>query len=121
MSSLQPAGGEQGKKRAKKKNRGAVNKVQKTEKPAPAVSDYTISVALPGSIVANAQTAELKTYLAGQIARALVIFNVDEVIIYQDRRQPGSVSKSTDGAFQGAIKVPRLHHHPQPRYQSCDA
>ena len=61
---------------------------------------WTVSVALPGSIVANAQTAELKTYLAGQVARALVIFNVDEVIIYADRRQPGAASKTTVGQFQ---------------------
>jgi len=40
---------------------------------------YTVSIAVPGSIVANAQSPELRTYLAGQIARACTIFNVDEV------------------------------------------
>lgn len=30
----------------------------------------TISIAIPGSILDNAQSAELRTYLAGQIARA---------------------------------------------------
>lgn len=30
----------------------------------------TISIAVPGSILENAQSAELRTYLAGQIARA---------------------------------------------------
>ena len=28
---------------------------------------YTVSMALPGSILDNAQTPELKTYLAGQV------------------------------------------------------
>ncbi len=31
--------------------------------------DYTVSLALPGSILENAQSPELRTYLAGQIAR----------------------------------------------------
>ncbi|KPJ02844.1 Uncharacterized protein C9orf114-like [Papilio xuthus] len=44
----------------------------------------TISIAIPGSILENAQSAELRTYLAGQIARAACIFCVDEVIVYDD-------------------------------------
>ncbi|XP_063218114.1 translation initiation factor IF-2 isoform X1 [Bacillus rossius redtenbacheri] len=39
----------------------------------------TLSIAVPGSILENAQSAELRTYLAGQIARAACIFEVDEV------------------------------------------
>lgn len=44
----------------------------------------TISIAVPGSIMDNAQSAELRTYLAGQIARAACIFRVDEVIVFDD-------------------------------------
>ena len=40
----------------------------------------TLSIAVPASILDNAQSAELRTYLGGQIARAACIFNVDEVI-----------------------------------------
>ena len=47
--------------------------------------NYTVSVALPGSIIDNAQSRELRTYLVGQIARSLAIFNVDEVIVFDDR------------------------------------
>jgi|EP00945_MAST-04E_sp_MAST-4E-sp1_P006746 methyltransferase len=54
---------------------------------------YTVSVAIPGSIVANAQSRELRTYLAGQVARTLAVFNVDEVIVFDDR----SISKATSG------------------------
>jgi hypothetical protein len=46
--------------------------------------DWTISIALPASILDNAQSSELRTYLAGQIARAAVIFNVDEIVIYDE-------------------------------------
>ena len=63
---------------------------------------HTVSIALPGSIVAksvntpqaalssrscvqsSAQTPELQTLLAGQIARALAVFCVDEVVIFDD-------------------------------------
>lgn len=38
----------------------------------------TISVALPASIVENAQGGELKALLVGQMARALTIYGVDE-------------------------------------------
>ncbi|XP_066934305.1 putative methyltransferase C9orf114 [Clytia hemisphaerica] len=65
------------------------------------VSKYTISVALPGSILENAQSPELRTYLAGQIARALVIFNIDEVVIFNESTQ----KKSNDGLFKGVTKA----------------
>lgn len=39
----------------------------------------TVSIAIPGSILDNAQSPELRTYLAGQIARAACIYQVDEV------------------------------------------
>ncbi|MCJ1386252.1 hypothetical protein MMC17_009378 [Xylographa soralifera] len=45
---------------------------------------YTLSIALPGSIIANAQSQDLKATLAGQIARALAVFCVDEVVIFDD-------------------------------------
>lgn len=40
---------------------------------------------VPGSILDNAQTPELRAYLAAQIARAACIYNVDEVIIFDDQ------------------------------------
>ena len=50
---------------------------------------FQISLALPGSILDNAQSAELRTYLAGQVARALAVFNIDEVIVFNDDNQGG--------------------------------
>ncbi|XP_065919026.1 putative methyltransferase C9orf114 isoform X2 [Dysidea avara] len=57
---------------------------------------YTVSIALPGSIIDNAQSAELKTYLAGQIARAAAVFNVDEIIVFNESIQSQGVSNSTN-------------------------
>ena len=48
--------------------------------------DWTLSVALPSSIVHNAQSHELRSYLVGEIARTLTIYGVDEIVIYEDRR-----------------------------------
>ncbi|KAJ5162148.1 DUF171-domain-containing protein [Penicillium capsulatum] len=45
---------------------------------------HTVSVALPGSIVGNAHSPEQKTLLAGAIARALAVFCVDEVVVFDD-------------------------------------
>ncbi|KAI4162730.1 MAG: hypothetical protein LQ342_003617 [Letrouitia transgressa] len=45
---------------------------------------YTLSIALPGSVIANALTPELKTLLASQIARAAAVFCVDEVVVFDD-------------------------------------
>lgn len=45
---------------------------------------WTLSIALPASILLNAQSPELRTYLAGQIARAAAIFSVDEVVVYDE-------------------------------------
>lgn len=44
----------------------------------------TISIAVPGSILENAQSVELRTYVAGQIARAACIFRVNEIIVFDD-------------------------------------
>ncbi|XP_065206282.1 putative methyltransferase C9orf114 [Planococcus citri] len=63
---------------------------QKEEKPPEKTSvaeTPTLSIALPGSILDNAQSPELRTYLAGQIARAACIYKVDEIIVFDDYGQ----------------------------------
>jgi len=45
---------------------------------------YTVSIAVAGSIIDNAQSPALKAYLAGQVARAASIFNIDEIIVFDD-------------------------------------
>lgn len=75
---------------------------------------YTVSIAVPGGIIANAQTLELKTSLAGQIARAAAIFNVDEIVIFDEDagKQAGSLDKSgyerNGGASEPNIFLARI-------------
>jgi predicted SPOUT superfamily RNA methylase MTH1 len=63
---------------------------------------YTVSIALPGSIISNAQSPELRTYLAGQIARAAAIFNIDEIIVFSENTTANISSQSIEGEFRGA-------------------
>ena len=42
---------------------------------------FTISSVVPSSIIDNAQSFELKTYLVGQIAKACGLFKVNEIIV----------------------------------------
>ncbi|KAJ1975125.1 hypothetical protein H4R35_003291 [Dimargaris xerosporica] len=71
---------------------------------------YTVSIALPGSIIDNAQTAELRTYLAGQIGRAAAVFNVDEIVVYNDHQghtKRASLANRQDklgGVFESAAQ-----------------
>lgn len=67
---------------------------------------YTLSIAVPGSIMDNAQNAELRTYLAGQIARAAVVFCVDEIVVYDDDGSTtrGANGTAVDGEFGGLAK-----------------
>ncbi|XP_028827201.1 putative methyltransferase C9orf114 homolog [Denticeps clupeoides] len=62
---------------------------------------YTVSIALPGSVLDNAQSPELRTYLAGQIARACAVFCVDEVVVFDEQ---GEDAKSVEGEFKGVGK-----------------
>lgn len=45
---------------------------------------YTVSIAIPGSILNNCHTLKLKTQVVGAIARAAAIFNVDEIVVYDE-------------------------------------
>uniref|UniRef100_A0A8C5IZA9 28S rRNA (uridine-N(3))-methyltransferase n=1 Tax=Junco hyemalis TaxID=40217 RepID=A0A8C5IZA9_JUNHY len=62
---------------------------------------HTLSVALPGSILNNAQSPALRSYLAGQIARACAIFCVDEIVVFDEH---GEDVKSVEGDFEGIGK-----------------
>ena len=59
---------------------------------------------LSGSILGNAQSAELRTYLAGQIARALAVFSVDEVIVFDDEGK-----LKLDDIVEHTVKTFSLH------------
>jgi len=63
---------------------------------------FTVSIALPGSIISNVQSRELRTYVAGQIARAAATFCVDEIVIFAESGKQSATPSTTAGAFDGA-------------------
>ena len=95
----------------------------------------TLSIALPGSIVANCQTKELRTQLVGQIARMATIYHVDEIIVYDDKlskdvkdfrngyRRRGNDDNNKQGPRDGTPQsetkttddTPRDEHHKEHR------
>jgi len=74
--------------------------------PHPRFPRPTLSVALPGSILSNAQSPELRTYLAGQIGRALAIYRVDEVVIFGELPAAGAVSGPSSGPGRRRPSMP---------------
>ena len=58
----------------------------------------TVSIALPGSVLSNCQTRELRTLLVGQIARAATIYHVDEIIVFDDNL--GKNSNNNGGGWR---------------------
>jgi predicted SPOUT superfamily RNA methylase MTH1 len=86
---------ENNKNKEKKESPQKSNKKIKKEKENPEFTkstkiNYTLSVLIPSSIVDNAQSKELRTYLIGEIARTLGIFKVSEVIIFHDKLKDNS-------------------------------
>ncbi|KAL1901785.1 hypothetical protein Cpir12675_000294 [Ceratocystis pirilliformis] len=45
---------------------------------------WTVSVALPGSVIEDAHTTDQQVALPGRLGRALALHNIDEVILYDD-------------------------------------
>ncbi|XP_022138246.1 putative methyltransferase C9orf114 [Momordica charantia] len=72
-------------KKKRKKKKKLENEEIEGEKREP-VSKPTVSIAVSGSIIDNAQSLELATRLAGQIARAATIFRIDEVVVFDSGR-----------------------------------
>ncbi|XP_074583388.1 uncharacterized protein LOC141839527 [Curcuma longa] len=72
----------------KKKRKGEEKTKKRKEK------KLTVSIAVAGSIIDNAQSLELATLLAGQVARAATIFRIDEVVVF------GNKASSDDDSIQ---------------------
>ncbi|WOK96815.1 methyltransferase isoform X1 [Canna indica] len=75
-----------------KKRRRKEGKVKKRmQKP-------TVSIAVAGSIIDNAQSLELATLLAGQVARAATVFRMDEVVVFDNKASSdeNSVARTTE-------------------------
>ncbi|XP_005090300.1 putative methyltransferase C9orf114 [Aplysia californica] len=71
---------------------------------------YTVSIALPGSILDNAQSTELRAYLAGQVARAAAVFNVDEIVIFDEMNQSSQTTSDFSGLKKSGQGNKQLFH-----------
>ncbi|XP_029024530.2 kynurenine--oxoglutarate transaminase 3 [Betta splendens] len=85
----------------KQKQQEAAEQAKLEQRPSKTGRAHTVSIALPGSVLDNAQSTELRTYLAGQIARACVVFSIDEIIVFDEQ---GEDVKSVEGEFKGVGK-----------------
>lgn len=78
------------KKREKEKRKKVIENQEQAVKVLP-----TISIAVPGSILETAQSPELRSYVAGQIARAACIFQIDEIVVFDDFEDDLTAKKAT--------------------------
>jgi len=56
----------------------------------------TVSICVPDSILSNAQSFELRTYLVGQIARAAAIYNIEEIVVLKDAHSSKDSQRKLD-------------------------
>ncbi|KAG1365443.1 hypothetical protein COCNU_12G004430 [Cocos nucifera] len=84
---------EQQEESGKRKKRKKEEKMKKNKKK----KNSTVSIAVPGSVIDNAQSLELATLLAGQIARAATIFRIDEVVVFDNKAASDDESVVTNG------------------------
>ncbi|KAF2679467.1 DUF171-domain-containing protein [Lentithecium fluviatile CBS 122367] len=64
---------------------------------------WTLSMAVPGSIIANVAKPDHKTLLAGRIARAAAVFCVDEIIVFDD--DPSTIPDYVDRRYRQKNKT----------------
>lgn len=64
---------------------------------------FTISLAVPGSIIDGAASLEAATALAGQIARSATIFCIDEIVVFDDAADAGGGAVSAGAAFLARV------------------
>jgi predicted SPOUT superfamily RNA methylase MTH1 len=66
-------------------------KVYKT--PAYKRKHYTVSIAIPGSILSDAKGEDMiRTHICGEIARTAALFRIDEIIVYNETATPVDMS-----------------------------
>ncbi|MQL72414.1 hypothetical protein Taro_004754 [Colocasia esculenta] len=129
-TSKRRGGDGKGEKKRKKKRRETVKGEGEGEREADggageeaaASSAVTVSIAVAGSIVDNAQSLELATLLAGQIARAATIFRIHEVIVFDNKSSladdsSAATAENSDDNETGAPFLAKiLHYLETPQY-----
>ncbi|KAM0461911.1 hypothetical protein ACHAPV_002592 [Trichoderma viride] len=69
--------------------------------PAQEGREWTVSVAFPSSTIATLPTAEQRMAVPSRIARALAIFSVDEVIVYDDSPASSRPHRTDTSVYTG--------------------
>ncbi|PHH76679.1 hypothetical protein CDD83_4214 [Cordyceps sp. RAO-2017] len=69
--------------------------------PLPGGRDWTVSVAIPSSILTNLATADQRMAAPGRIARALAVFSVDEVVVFDDSPASSRPRHTDPAAYTG--------------------
>ncbi|KAL5414410.1 hypothetical protein PMIN04_009047 [Paraphaeosphaeria minitans] len=64
---------------------------------------WTVTMALPGSILNNVSRHDTKTLLAGRIARAAAVWCVDEIVVYDD--DPNTIPDKVSGYYRSKKKT----------------
>ena len=72
---------------------------------------HTLSIALPASLIHNSKSKVLlRTQLAGSIARALAVFSVDEIVIFDDGDIDPSSGASSHPPNRNSTKCTAMTH-----------
>ncbi|KAJ4358732.1 uncharacterized protein N0V89_003316 [Didymosphaeria variabile] len=64
---------------------------------------WTVTMALPGSILNNVARHDTKTLLVGRIARAAAVWCVDEIVVYDD--DPNTIPEKVSGYYRSKKKT----------------
>ncbi|XP_072955057.1 uncharacterized protein [Typha angustifolia] len=108
--------GESSKKKKKSKKRRTLGQEEEGKVEEKSAERPTISIAVAGSVIDNAQSLELATLLAGQIARAVAIFRIDEVVVFDNIAEASNDSEVTvenESGAQFLVRVLRYLETPQ--------
>ncbi|KAK3903702.1 putative RNA methyltransferase [Staphylotrichum tortipilum] len=73
--------------------------------------EWTISIAVPTSLITNCVTREQRTTNVGCVARALSIFSVDEIVIYDDSPTDKRITNADPDAYTGDVDPAHFMEH----------
>ncbi|KAJ8446458.1 hypothetical protein Cgig2_010080 [Carnegiea gigantea] len=82
----------------------------------------TVTIAIPASIIDNAQSLELATRLAGQIARAATIYRVNEIVVFDNNGKSvedpsaSSIGNTDENESSAAFFIRILRYLETPQY-----
>ncbi|KAI0476005.1 DUF171-domain-containing protein [Xylariaceae sp. FL0804] len=65
--------------------------------------DWTISVAVPGSVLSTCRRDDQRTGIVSHIARALSVFSIDEVVIFDDSHPDTRATNVDPASYSGDV------------------